>query len=158
MENLAGISSCDIVIKAELENAGITVVRTEQNRGEVSYSITGEIPGEFTMFRLWTYWVIDGYVPLNVANILYSTDIGKKNIQVKGDCSCPAPMQWAKPKPLVLLPQLKRKGKELISQKDIREMIENGEITGDLYIDSYHIDSQEGLNLFIETLRKHNTI
>lgn len=120
MKNLAGVHECDEDIRKELAEAGIRVVVTKKVNTEVPYSVVGQL-SYFTFRRAWYYWVVEGDVPLEVANEMYATEVGKKDVRVAGHCGCPPPAEWAT----------------------------NG------YVGSYHIDSQEGLKLFADTIKKH---
>jgi hypothetical protein len=128
MKNLAGEETADVDIRKELQHAGITINEVPKGRTEVPYTLIGKLPckngGEFKFTRAWYYWVVSGPVPLNVAKVLYSTAVGKRDVRVVGHCGCPPPEEW----------------------------VENG------FINSYHIDSQEGLDFFVKTLRKHNIV
>jgi len=45
MRNLAGVEDCDIVIREELEKAGITIYKQERSTDEVSFSLYGVLGG-----------------------------------------------------------------------------------------------------------------
>lgn len=94
---------------------------------------TGEVPysvtgclGKFTFVRAWYYWMVRGNLPLEVAKELHENPVGKTDVRVVGHCGCPPPEEWAT------------------------------KLDGELFVTSYHIDSEEGLALFAETLRKHD--
>lgn len=154
MKNLAGVEDCDEHIRKELTEAGITIVDASEHKGEVPYRFIGVLgmqdfnemehsvicqydptriyaeSSSFSFRRAWYYWVVVGYVPLYVAEELYNDPVGKKDVRVEGHCACPPPEEWA----------TKHK------------------ICGHRVINSYHIDSQEGLNLFVITLKKYNLV
>ncbi len=125
MQNLAGNKDCDEFIRSELKRSRIKVVRGERSKGEVPASITGKL-GPFTFVRAWRYWMVSGPVPLAVAKELYADPVGATDVQVAGDCRCPAPEK----------PWTTRKG-------------------GKEFVMWYHIDSEIGLRLFADTIRKH---
>ncbi len=161
MINLAGDKECDNFIRGELLQAGITCLNTEAGRSEVPYTvfgvlghkpfseedkgfferhtttpkIAGEIIAPFVFTRAWVYWCVSGYVPLEVANEMYfSKDQylreNEYGIRANGHCANPPPI----------------------------EEVEKHLICGKQVVSSYHIDKQEGLNFFVETLKKHKII
>lgn len=150
MKNLAGVQECDQYIRKELEEAGITAIPVEQVAGEVSYSIEGQLSC-FRFSRAWYYWVVDGDVPLEVANEMHATEIGKKDIRVAGHCGRPEPKEWAFPKEEII----EELGLMNTTFGELAEMCNKGEIDAPRFVSEYHIDSQEGLNLFAETIKRH---
>lgn len=160
MKNLAGVETCDELILEELLEAGIQCMKIQRKDGEripeVPYTIIGILGGHeqfnaddcqdlnktgwweshliqsvsFTFTRAWYYWVVTGYVPLSVAEELYEDSVGAKAVRSGGDCACRPPKTWLTRHPIV----------------------------GMKVVNLYHIDSQEGLNLFTKTLRKHNLV
>ena len=156
MKNMAGVEECDDYIREELETAGIDIYNTrEPVDREVAYTLYGGIGGKsldeegqgymerhgimvktmkdyvsFTFERAWYYWMVRGYVPLDIAVEMYENPKGKKDIRVAGHCACPHPVDW----------KVKHK------------------VCGMNVVDHYHIDSQEGLNYFVETLKKHGLV
>lgn len=137
MRNLAGDKECDREIRRELERARIPAVIDEEiNHPEVKARFRGRL-GEFVFTRHWTYWGAYGPVPLEVARELYADPVGATDIRVAGHCGRPPPEP----------PWLHR-------WRDGRR------VTGDarggvLCVDRYHIDTEVGLRLFVDTLRKH---
>lgn len=152
-ENLAGRFDCDGFMRTELREASITIIEgLISKNSEVPYSVAGVLGGDgsydrdlqqikqlnynniemlekyypFVFSRYWCYWVVSGYVPLEVANKLHNNPIGSKYVRVAGNCGCPAPEEWVLPY----------------------------KICGKRVIDSYHIDTQSGLNLFVEEIKK----
>lgn len=133
MKNLAGNSGCDPHIVAELQAAGIDLVHhTSPLKQEVPASVTGRLTKNgkpvFEFTRAWYYWVVGGRVPLDVARELYANPIGATDVRVVGHCGCPPPEDW------VTI------------------------IKGKRYVFGYHIDSQEGLNLFVTTLKERGLV
>jgi len=160
-KNLAG-KSCDEEVIEELTHAGIIPVFPVTIKcSEVKTSVAGVLgcwydPEEvktsvnrykilketnflnlakdlfrYKFIRAWTYWICSGPVPLVVAKELYSNIIGKYSIRVDGHCGCPPPEDpWLKPYDGPY-----------------------GEDGSAVY--SYHIDSVEGLKLFVDTLKKY---
>lgn len=151
MKNLAGAKDCDVTIREELDKAGIMpLTLREPGRSEVPYTVfgclgarplseesqryfdrTGTTPefaktmGSFVFTRAWYYWCVSGYVPLAIAQQIYANPNGVKDIRVAGHCACPPPSEW----------------------------IVRHKVCGMDVVDSYHIDSQEGLNYFVQTIK-----
>lgn len=164
MENLAGVLSCDKQIRKELRAAGITKFRRIRRKNEVPSSVMGLLIKNskvaFKLTRAWYYWVVEGSVPLEVALILYGTEVGKKDVRVAGHCGCPPPEQWAFPKSEVLYelgiykkPNKEHPYGESPTYGELAEMCNSGKIRAPRFVDCYHIDSQEGLNFFVKTLK-----
>lgn len=166
MINLAGKEKCDETIKEELLIAKIpmlTEVRSKHT--EVPYSIIGVMGNwyteedlfvdfkqiktpekykdfyRFVFTRAWYYWVVSGPVPLIAAMEMYADEYGKRDVRVDGHCGCPSPDQqmeisgrynWAHPYDGVYAQE-----------------------SGYLSVNIYHIDSQIGLNIFADTMRKY---
>ena len=165
MINLAGQqSNCEIT--KELNLAGITVVAHEEMlKTEPITNLTGRL-GEFTFKRAWYYWVVYGLVPLEIAQKMYQDPVGKKDVRVSGHCGCPPPEEWAQPSD-----EVQEKIKESLGYRkdmDMHETFDFWKINEDKfkeeikkydqYINCYHIDSQEGLNLFVQILKENNVI
>jgi hypothetical protein len=164
MRNLAGVKEADQFIREELALAGIRSLRLPNEEGkhpEVPRTVFGFLGGkaffgelaqfdeertesylglvnfqvlqscaEFRFARQWSYYIATGYVPMEVAIELYEHPIDRKDVRVQGHCGCPDPREY--------------------------RPVQNGPlIAGMRCVDCYHIDSQEGLNLFVETLRRH---
>ena len=166
MRNLAGNKECDEVIEQELKRAGIEIVYGPRSRSEVAATITGKL-GSFTFFRAWTYWVVNGLVPLAVAQELYADPVGVTDIRVDGHCGCPPPQKpWVKR----IIPD----GRHVVDAenrekfKDYFDASVRGQLAKEFvfsddpaaeeaneYVDCYHIDSEAGLRVFADTIRKH---
>ena len=157
MINLAGVEDCDITIRYELAKAGIDIYNIkEPGRSEVPYTLYGGLGGfipmdeetqgymdrhgimvdvmksfvSFTFERAWYYWMVNGYVSLDIAVEMYENPNGRNDIRVAGHCACPHPVDW----------KVKHK------------------VCGMNVVDHYHIDTQEALNYFVDTLKKHKLI
>lgn len=163
MINLAGADDCDDFIRGELTQAGIACLNTKDVRSEVPYTVFGilghapfsesdtgyferhtttpEIAKRFAPFvftRAWVYWCVSGYVPLEVANEMYfsedyyhrSTSKNDYGIRANGHCANPPPI----------------------------EQVQKYLVCGKQVVNSYHIDKQQGLNFFVETLKKYKII
>ena len=156
MKNLAGDKNCDVLIRQELEKADLLVLsRGKPGHSEVPFTLYGveggkpfdektvnymerhgidnEFANQFFSFvftRAWYYWVVSGFVPLDIAMKIYENANGRNDVRAAGHCGAPNPCEV----------------------KDQRR------ICGMNVVSSYHIDTQEGLNFFVETLRKHQLI
>mgnify|MGYP000884834303 CR=1 FL=1 len=124
--NLAGNKFCDLFIRAELSIAGITINQQPQGNSEVPYTLFGTVDAfgeQFVFKRAWYYWTVKGNVPFKVAKALYDDPEGKQTVRVVGHCGCPPPEQWV----------------DFVDNKPV--------------ISSYHIDSLQGLILFVKKIK-----
>lgn len=159
MKNLASREynhEYDKEVRDELKAAGIPAVRLDRMEGEVKTHYIGILNG-FVFTRAWYYWVVRGWMPLEQAQNLYK-HYKDLNIRVDGDAGNPAPEDYSH-----------CKDSDKIAQ-DLFNQYKNGEKTmddinaeylklskqGDQFIDTYHIDTQEGLNKFAEAIRSYN--
>ena len=170
MINLAGCLECDGYIAQELTEAGIPIVSEDCTESEVPAHFTGQL-AKFHFKRAWYYWVVSGPVPLEVARALYQTALGKKDVRVVGHCGCPPPDKW--------VTWFDQEGRRLVDAEEEKlfdRFVEIGIIPaeeksqyhftnpvefsklGKGVIESYHIDSQAGLNLFVKTLREAGVV
>ena len=169
MKNLAGVPTCDQDIRIELATAGIPAVVTGKTRSEVPYTVTGHL-GVFDFRRAWYYWCVSGPVPLEVAKELYADPAGEKDVRVVGHCGCPPPeapwLTWRDEDGKELVPQnqyseycalFKDKADEFIKEQNIR-FSDDPTRDGKAFVENYHIDTQEGLNLFAATLKKFKLV
>jgi hypothetical protein len=163
MINLAGNLAADEMIQEELIIANIDLVRGEKSSGEVPYTITGRL-GDWTFNRGWCYWtarapkgkgfVIDIATALHEMNYpITGTHQPKKYgevIRVAGNCTCPHPKQWAFPveKDLNEWSKISRRNWQEISYRNLAKLCNDGEITGQRFVNLYDIDTQIGLNQF----------
>ena len=168
MQNLAGKKDCDTFIERELVRCGIEVVLNQPRDGEVASSLRGQL-GAFQFKRAWRYWMVEGDVPLSVARELYNDPVGKEDIRVSGHCGCPAPDDghWAIWKAedgrVVVATDHEAKLRELVGNGTLPEAVLSEYVFSDdpksmgakAYITSYHIDSEVGLRIFADTLKKH---
>lgn len=165
MKNLAGNPEADHHIERELFAAGIEVVRhPERLRGEVPRTLTGKL-GPFTFDRAWYYWMVHGPVPLPVAEELYAHPYGQTDVRVAGHCGCPPPAEWVdwldadgkELAPLSERPADEERARQCEKNLNLR-FVESVEAEGKPFVTSYHIDTPEGLRLFVGTLRKHGLV
>lgn len=179
MKNLAGVDTCDQDIKEELYLAGIETGKAE-TKGEVPFSIEGRI-GYWKLRRAWRYWVAivendaDG-LPLEAALELHNTpnpidikaDIGYV-VRAGGDGNGPCPSGYvAQPvyddelnEKLVSLGYKKQHYKLIdkdlvdISYGEVAELCNSGKLDVQRYVNTYHIDTQIGLNVFAAFIKDY---
>ena len=171
MKNLAGVKKCDQTITEELKTAGIAQVNSDKNKkSEVPYSVEGIIEtkmGTLSLTRAWTYWVVEGFVPLALAEKLYEDSEGKKSVRVAGHCD------RVDPKTQVVY--VDRRGKELYPKSELKKydkdslvyqmvkknksirFVDDPTKDGKPCVKNYHIDTQEGLNLFNQVVSSEPT-
>lgn len=160
-------------IRSELITCGVPIVTLipEDRIEEVPSTIGGHLNG-FRFIRAETFWVVGGRVPLAVAYEIYSSLIGHNDIRVGGeDCLPPAGylVSWQTPDGRTILPIQDRLvtdrlvAKGMIKQSEVDrtflfvDLIEFAKY-GEPYTTLYHIDTQEALNYFVDTLRKHRLV
>ncbi|MFZ1258491.1 MAG: hypothetical protein WAQ25_03410 [Candidatus Saccharimonas sp.] len=174
MMNLAGNTDADRQIGYELRLADIPIVDAtaeEAKYSEVPFTLAGQL-GEFRFLRCWYYWEVTGKLPLHVANLLYADSIGKRDVRVAGHCGRPSPEKWAVPllaDDSCVLPENWGNTQTGLSAEDRQHLDDLKDIYGPnpvlhddpaakdakLYVTSYHIDSQEGLDLFCRMVREY---
>jgi hypothetical protein len=125
MKNLARNKECDEVIASELTIANIPQIEVERVTTQVPYSIIGEFYG-WTFKRGWGYWYVDSPkgLPLSVATELHELEEAGN---MYGD---------------------------FIRVSGFFGGIHPKERNCDGFVNSYHIDAQEGLNKFVEYVNK----
>lgn len=168
MKNLAGEIECDRQMGLELGYAGIPVVEAtayELRHSEVPFTVAGQL-GPYRFRRAWYYWVVTGPVPLKIAIELYRDPVGRRDVRVVGHCACPPPEDpW-------LVYRRSLDGKQLVTREvwkqfekftivdltKVRdktyEQCDDPKTEGEAYVESYHIDSEEGLKLFAQTVKR----
>jgi len=159
MRNLAGHPDATMHAREELILAGIEVVSVVL-QGEVQAAVEGRL-GPYTFRRAWYYWVMRGAVPLELAERMYQDPTGRRDVPVAGHCGCPPPAEW--------VTYLTEDGEKVFQGETGRRRATSGilERVTDRwgehlvaptpasvpgvrpFVTSYHIDSQEGLNLFV---------
>lgn len=173
MQNLAGRKDCDSWILRELKLAGITPIRlNERCRGEVSSLYEGRL-GKFTFDRAWYYWRVHGPMPLEIAEkldktlcpppskpwalyyeqanyesrryaTLYGARMALKNTNIKG-VGIIRSLRDAEYKKTLAHDVIRVAG--YAGGDEPKEWARNG------YIDSYHVDTIEGLKLLADTIK-----
>jgi len=179
VRNLAKHEAPDSTVKDELRQAGIEAVDVGQRIGEVQTTYVGML-GPIVFRRLWTYWSVDGRMPLEGAVELYDVHpVGRKNVRVDGHGIGLPPLaaarHFAKDGREVVL--LDKSDQELFAKFDRGELnsetmsrvclelrsdyhlvttvAEQQALSDKAYITHYHIDTQEVLNLYAATARKY---
>lgn len=171
MKNLVGDKNSNAEIRRELERVGLKIIeRTEPLSAEVAQSVTGDLPG-FELHRNWCYWVVRGRVPLDVAEELYAHPVGRTDIRVEGHCGCPAPeapwVEWFFDDGRQLIPRksydecVRMHERGFTSRASIERYVPDDApeaASAKPYVTSYHIDSELGLYVFVETLRRRGVV
>jgi hypothetical protein len=163
-------TACDEAVRLELQAAGIDPVCGEPAVGEVVSSVTGQLGG-FTFRRCLCHWVADGLVPLEVALAMHADPVGRKGLRVGGHGARPAPGQfatvWLDGEGNLNLPLGdKEETAEALAvhypaahrrvERGARvEFVSDPARRGRGFVDGYHIDTDDGLLLFAETMRRH---
>lgn len=166
MINLAGIDDCDATVAGELALAGVPLVLGVLSKGEVRTWVLGKL-GPFTFRRAWRYWMADGPVPIETAEQIYATDIGKHDVRAGGDCACRPPSTWCTWRDADGLKIVSDDGMEQRKCDEIRAAHPDWNWPNDYrfvhdaslkpgarcFVEDYHIDSQEGLVLFVSFVK-----
>lgn len=185
MKNLAGETKADLYILEELDKAGIEIVEGTRSKSEVPQTLTGKL-GNWKFTRAWYYWMANASdetgLPLEVATELHNRKYpieGEQEprhygqvIRVAGHCGCPPPSEWAKHYDaqglrLVVDPKGKQeaKWKSMVERhpymkqdfEKYRFVPSLDSVVAKSIVNSYHIDTQEGLNAFAGAIRTlHN--
>ena len=165
MRNLAGHKHSTLYAAHELGAAGVPA-RPCDPYGEPDAAVEG-ILGRFTFLRSWRYWVVDGPMPLEIAQALFDgSEEVRRNVRAAGDCTGPRPGERG------ALPTYRDvNGLEVIADPDgeIRAKLkrwgysasdyrfvdsdEDLAVIARPYIEVYHVDSQEGLRLLADAIR-----
>lgn len=161
MKNLAGDPNCDADIRRELREAGIGLINEDRTKTEVPSTISGEF-GVFKFTRAWYYWIVEGKMPLEVAKELYEDPVGRKDVRVAGHCGCPSPdepwIEWYDSEGRRIFP-LSKKHKDFSHEEaGYQVFFKDPSKVGKGYIPLYHIDTEEGLRLFTDAIRKHQLL
>lgn len=172
MKNLAGDPHATEIVINELTRCGINIAKLDGYSGEVPSTVWGRL-GSFTFRRAWYYYVVEGRVPLSIAKKLYETPIGKQDIRARGDGGCTDPEKicdWYdylgnKLTTTSNIEEVKKWHDKLEetdpSKKTFADFLSNTRPIEDVppdvrkgFVDLYHIDSELGLYIFTETIKK----
>lgn len=176
MENLAGSPYADERVRRELARGRITpVAHPDRIQGEVPTRTSGRL-GRFQFRRYWRYWVVEGPLPLEIALELYADPVGATDIRVRGDAGCTPPEEWvewldsngtvlaSRPGMEAELAQFSPDSqvhRTCVEQMEREEAagktrwVEDPAAEGTPHITSYHIDTEVGLRVFTDTLRRY---
>lgn len=165
-KNLAENRGCDEVITRELIRAGIpSFVLPQAVKEEVPYRVYGLLHGlKFT--RAWYYWRVEGFIPLEVAEILYEDPV-YSDIRANGDAGGPSPLQAMK--------RVTPEGKVVLDPKEWKELVKwakqdprfdlsrsiaaNPFETPVAYalpcVGNFHIDSELALRVFADAVKNN---
>lgn len=165
------IDETTAITKAELVAAGITPMPLhEKDRGEVPSSVQGKYKG-FEFRRAWYYWTVEGLVPLGVALEMHKNPNAVKDVRVNGHCCRPEPgapggnaVEYdLETEKIVVDDEEWKRGLDILKDDVFQMMWQGGHVPRSQagpkrarYIVSYHIDTQEGLNCFMDYIRKHS--
>ncbi len=164
---------CDEAVRHELQAAGIKPVGGPRAAGEVVSSVTGRLGG-VTLRRAWGHWVAEGLVPLEVALAMHADPAGRRGLRVGGHSAGPAPGQFAtvwldgegtinlplgdKEETGAALAVLYPAAHRRIERGARVEFVADPARRGRGFVDGYHIDTDDGLLLFADTLRRHGLV
>ncbi len=160
MKNLAGVATCDEDIRRELARSYIDAVDIKRGNTEVPYSVIGKL-GDMTFKRGWCYWVVNCRVPLEIARALYADPVGKTDIRVAGHCGCLPPEEWITrldDQGHVLYANSERPTDESLVnllESQGNRFVDDPSSEGKPFVTSYHIDSEVGLRVFADIVRRY---
>ena len=182
MQNVAGkkTTDADSQLSMELEGAGITVVRAPipHPHPEVHTHVTGQL-GEIVFRRQWYYWAVDCWIPYSVALELWNDPLGRQDVRVGGYAGNIDPLTygttWINAETGKHILPMREKvqcegivkeskdgmlleiGKRILAENEFAEVpSEAAKLNG--FLSGYHIDSYEGLKLFVATVKKYNCL
>ncbi len=126
-------------LREELVTAGIEVVEPTEEvaarlkaEGYFTTYVTGQLHRQgkpvMEFKRCWYYWEVNGRIPYRAAMALWRNPVGRQYVRAAGVSGGDDPRNWM--------------------DHDSRGA----------YIETYHIDTQEGLSLFVATLRKYKVV
>lgn len=168
--NLAGVPRDAVAreVLGELAAAGVEAVAAA-TPGEVDAGVAGRL-GPYRFTRAWRYWVVEGPVPLAVAEALYADPAARASVRVAGHCACPPPAEWVR--------WVAPDGREVHPTRTARELldaIDAGGVLADAcdrtlrachfrkdpaaypgvrgFVPGYHVDDRAGLRLLADALR-----
>lgn len=167
MNDLSHDPARDRTIVRELERAQIDVIRLDKPTGEMPSRVRGKL-GLIEFTRGVTGWIADGSVPLDVAQLLYRHPIARRDVRVGGSVERPPPdgawVVWYTRRGERVYPVTYQAGilgtvepwlERVPGSVAIRCHDYPAQIAALGYIDLYHIDSADGLQIFASTLRAH---
>lgn len=161
MDNLARREydpEADKKVREELQLAGIPVVRVGLIENEVKTYYIGILNG-FVFIRAWYYWIVKGNMPLEHAQYLYN-NYKDLDIRVAGHAGNPPPEEWSKNINYrkLMEPHTRKFFDKEITSDELTEISKEIAAQGEQVVDVYHIDTQLGLNKFVEVIKSNNIV
>jgi hypothetical protein len=169
MQRFMSNPESDEAVRHELQVAGIECSRGERAAGEVISSVTGQLGG-FTFRRAYCHWVAEGLVPLEVALAMHADPAARRGLRVGGHHARPAPGQFAtvwldgdgnlnlplgdKEETGAALAVLYPTAHRRVERGARVEFVSEPARCGRGFVDGYHIDTDDGLLLFADTMRR----
>ncbi len=168
LKNLAGVATCDEYIQRELSRVGLpALVQQGVHQGEVPYTVYGQLKNlQFT--RAWSYWCVEGYIPLELAKILYEDPV-RDEIRARGYAGGLSPD--------VAGVLLTLDGKIVLSAEEWQESLnllkkypqmvdlspyvgpeDEQATTARWAVGGYHIDSELALRVFVDAVKAHSKL
>lgn len=154
-------TECNKIVQEEMDAAEIETI---QLGGRPENRIMATIMGKcnnFIFIRSTYYWIVEGHLPLEDANFLFDNYHDLK-IRVRGNHEDVKPIEWAFPRNYdedlrKYINSLKDEHLNLSFREKLKvkhnELINNSDA---LFVTMYHIDTQEGLNLFVKYIKEHD--
>ena len=149
MINLIGQKKINDIIIEELNEAQITIIQLKRKPRYKLSKIYGEKNG-FTFEREDTYWIIEGYMPIDIAKEIYDKH---KNVDIKINGYESSYNPTERYIDLVNNSQLEYND---IPKDKLDDYAWANKIDNEYYITKYRIETQEGLNIisnYINNLR-----
>lgn len=150
--------------KNELLAAGIPVLQLPTTLNtEVKTRYVGYLNG-FVFFRAWRYWVCEGLMPIANAKEIFE-QISAMAVRAGGSAANPVPMSMAVcPAATMRMRKEAERAHEAItdSKKRIEYLQQYCEEHGnakpgeDVFVQVYHVDTEEGLKALAEYIRAHD--
>lgn len=152
-----------------LRRCGVTdVEEREYDRDASRKYVFGKLNGFTFRFQNY-YWVVKGTVPITIAEELYEHPVGKTDIRVSGHCGCPHPLEygseWTAADGRIVIGTDHREefkklehleGYFLPEEVNARYIFNDdpASIGATCSVDSYHIDSELALYIFINAVKE----
>src|SRR5258706_10949062 len=172
MKNLLRHPRAEDHIRQELSICGVPIVTIlPEDQSDVPTNICGKL-GAFVFLRISEGYLVQGNVPLEIAQELYACPF-VDDILAMGRYASHITLEeiasWVTPEGKLLV-DLKEKHifdslirAKSITQEEVNDIFlfadpANFSTLGQRCIPLYIIDSQEGLNFFLNTLRKHRLV
>ena len=170
MQNIAGLPAARIEEVTRSELARARIAATDVLPPAPTHAGVGGRLGHLALRRGWRYWIVEGLVPLAVAEAIYADPAARTDVRTAGHAAGPPPREWA----VWLDPD----GRRVLPRSEEAELLRSAagdnkpfadiataviaesvfaddpaahpEVMG--YVDGYHIDSELGLRVFADAL------